>query len=153
MPLIMDVFHPASYTVTRCRAYSRMRILRLRTWFTQSRDCAHMLCNPEIACAISGFRECATQSQDCANSQIARNIYNFIVTKEPLEYMHRLDKSLEWQPASYLCKVQVFEFFVACGWIAKHKYLYCFPLYTASTYIYIYQESVKRRTRNSGITE
>ena len=24
---------------------------------------------------ISGFRECATQSRDCANSQIARNIY------------------------------------------------------------------------------
>ena len=28
--------------------------------------------------AISGFRECATQSRDCTNSQIARNIYVFM---------------------------------------------------------------------------
>ena len=29
-------------------------------------------------CAISEFRECAMQSRDCANSQIAWNIYNYM---------------------------------------------------------------------------
>ena len=39
---------------------------RLRTCVMQSRDCAHVLRNPKIACAISEFRECAMQSRDCA---------------------------------------------------------------------------------------
>ena len=49
------------------------------THVIQFPDCAHMLHNLEsdleIACSISGFWECATQSWDCTNSQIARNIY------------------------------------------------------------------------------
>ena len=49
-------------------------ILRLRNTCAQSRDCIYVLRNPEIACAISGFRECAMQTRDWANSQIARNI-------------------------------------------------------------------------------
>ena len=46
-----------------------------RTVACGSWDCAHVLRNPEIACSVSGFQECATQSRDCTNSQIARNIY------------------------------------------------------------------------------
>ena len=37
-----------------------------------------MLHNLKIACVVSEFRECATQSRDCAISQIARNIYTGI---------------------------------------------------------------------------
>ena len=46
-----------------------------RTVACGSWDCAHVLRNPEIACSVSGFQECATQSRDCTNFQIARNIY------------------------------------------------------------------------------
>ena len=58
---------------------------------TQSRDCAHVLRNPEIGCTISGFREYATQSRDCANSQIARNIYihTYIHTRPPPVFLLR----------------------------------------------------------------
>ena len=74
MPLIMDVFHPASYTVDHSlsgvQSHADLEVAHM--WFTQSRDCAHVLRNPEIAYAISGFQECATQSRDCANSQIVR---------------------------------------------------------------------------------
>ena len=48
-----------------CASYRNCAISRLRTGAAQSRDWH----------AISGFWECAAQSQDCANSQIAQNIY------------------------------------------------------------------------------
>ena len=53
VPRYLEIAH-------RCHA-----ILRLRKPSEQSRDWH----------AISGFWECAAQSRDCANSQIARNIY------------------------------------------------------------------------------
>ena len=92
-PLIKDVFRPASYTVDHSllciQAYA---ILRLRTcglcdleishtWFMQSQDSTHVLCNSEIACAILGFRECATQSRDCTNSQMVWNILSAILIR------------------------------------------------------------------------
>ena len=43
-----------------------LRILRLHTIVVQSGDCAHVLHNLQIACSISGFCECSTQSRDCA---------------------------------------------------------------------------------------
>ena len=60
---------PASYTVDHSLLVVQVHvILRLRNiwftqcdleiahmWFMQSRDCAHMSCNPEIARAITGF--------------------------------------------------------------------------------------------------
>ena len=47
-------------------------ILRLRTRGLRNLGIAQM------CYAILGFRECATQSRDCTNSQIARNIYTVI---------------------------------------------------------------------------
>ena len=54
------------------------KVHRLLTHVTQSLDCAHVLCNLQNACSISGFWECTTQSRDCANSQIARNRYGVL---------------------------------------------------------------------------
>ena len=43
------------------RRYSmKVRRYRLHTQITRSWDCASLLCNLEIGCAISGFWECAT---------------------------------------------------------------------------------------------
>ena len=58
-PVIKVVFHPASYTSWQSG---------LRMQITRSRDCARVLCNLRIW-------KCATQSRDCANSQIVRNIF------------------------------------------------------------------------------
>ena len=62
-----------------CKLHSRSltvghtgKVCRLRMW---SWDCAHVLHNLQIASAIWGIWECATQSWDCANYQIAWNIY------------------------------------------------------------------------------
>ena len=66
--------HSRSLAVGRTGACA---ILRLCTRVTQSQDCAHVTqsrdCLRNLGIAISGFQECATQSRDCANSQIARN--------------------------------------------------------------------------------
>ena len=79
----LSVFHPASYTCTVDRSLSGI--------LAKFADCACKSHNLEIACvcyiisrlavqsrdwnAISEFWECATQSRDCTNSQIARNMY------------------------------------------------------------------------------
>ena len=69
MPLIMDVFHPASYTVDHSllgvQSHADLEIAHM--WFTQSRDCAHALRNlgiPRMCNAISRLRkfpDCAEQ--------------------------------------------------------------------------------------------
>ena len=91
-PLIKDVFHPASYTVDHLLSGLRAKFV----------DCACKSCDLEIAhtcyaspdCArvtqsrdcLLNLWECAIQSRDCANSQIARNIY--IKTNSSGQLMH-----------------------------------------------------------------
>ena len=65
---------------TQSRHFFVASLVTMR-WFLHMRvgvkDCTLQVRNLEITrlqCAISGFQECATQSRDCANSQIARNI-------------------------------------------------------------------------------
>ena len=62
--LVKDVFHPGSYTadhsLSGVQSHADLEIAHM--WFTQCQDCAHVLRNPKIACAVSEFRECATQS-------------------------------------------------------------------------------------------
>jgi len=58
-PLIKDVFHPVSYTVdcSLSSVQAKFNVCRLRMQILQFRNCA-----------------CVAQSQDCTNSQIARNM-------------------------------------------------------------------------------
>ena len=77
MPLIKDVFHPASYTSLAVGHTGKIR--RLRMQIMRSQDCAHVLRNLQIAhtlrnlqiahtCyAISRLRTHVTQSPDCTH--------------------------------------------------------------------------------------
>ena len=58
---------PVSYTVDHSLFGIQVHA-RLRTHGLRNLEIVHTSHNPEIACAISGFRECATQSRDCTNS-------------------------------------------------------------------------------------
>ena len=67
----MDVFHPASYTVDHSlsgvQSHAELKIAHM--WFTQSRDCAHALCNLEIAHTCYAIPRLPAQSRDSENAQ------------------------------------------------------------------------------------
>ena len=61
--------------LSSCELHSRL--LAVGRAGASDLEIAHVLRNPEIACTISGFRECAMQSRDYTNSQIARNMIHY----------------------------------------------------------------------------
>ena len=67
----MDVYHPASYTVDHSlsgiQSHSDLEIAHM--WFTQSWDCAHALCNLEIAHTCYAILRLPAQSRDSENVQ------------------------------------------------------------------------------------
>ena len=62
----MEAYTTYQGCLPSCELHSRSLAVG-RSW-----DCAHMLRNPEIAYTISGFWECATQSQDNLCNAISR---------------------------------------------------------------------------------
>ena len=70
----MDVFHPVSYTIDHSlsgvQSHGDLEIAHM--CFTQSRDCAYVLCNLEMALTCYAIPRLPVQSWDSENAQIPR---------------------------------------------------------------------------------
>ena len=129
MPLIKDVFYPASYTLDHSVGHTGACDLQIaHTWFMQSRDCAHVLHNLEIVHTCYAIPRLLhnlripRMHKAISRLQIVRNIYSLIRCPEIQERAYvspimQLTINYQWLCSDMSPSI---HFFQTWGCLVKH---------------------------------